>query len=201
MRRPLRASSIGGAGFTALELLLAAAIVITIVGISLPATADALDHIRAGMAARYLESRIMQARVEAIRRAGAVALRFEPVASDYAFSEYRDGNGNGVRAADIASGLDRAVAAPVRLRDQFPGIGFGLLAGVPDLDGTRATAAGDGVRVGTSRLLTLGPDGTATSGTLYLHGRRSQYAIRVLGATARTRLLRYDPGRQQWIRQ
>ncbi len=32
-----------------------------------------------------------------------------------------------------------------------------------------------------SRILTLSPDGTATPGTLYVHGSRSQYAVRVLG--------------------
>jgi hypothetical protein len=59
--------------------------------------------------------------------------------------------------------------------------------------------ASDGVRIGTSRILTLGPDGTATSGTLYLHGRRAQFAVRILGATGRTRLLRFDPGGRRWV--
>lgn len=62
-----------------------------------------------------------------------------------------------------------------------------------------ASAAGDGVRIGTSRMLTLGPDGTATSGTLYVQGRKGQYAIRVLGATGRTRVLRFDAGARQWV--
>ena len=70
---------------------------------------------------------------------------------------------------------------------------------VPDIDGARITADSDGIRVGSSRILTLGPDGTATSGTLYLHGRRGQYAVRVLGATGRTRVLRFDTGTGRWM--
>ena len=48
--------------------------------------------------------------------------------------------------------------------------------------------------IGPAKILTMSPDGTATSGTLYLRGARSQYAVRVLGATGRTRVLKYDRG-------
>jgi hypothetical protein len=48
-------------------------------------------------------------------------------------------------------------------------------------------------------MLSLGPDGTASSGSVYLHGRRLQYAVRVLGATGRTRVLRFDRGTGRWI--
>ena len=57
----------------------------------------------------------------------------------------------------------------------------------------------DGVRIGTAKILTMSADGTATSGTLYLQGRRAQDAVRVLGATGRTRVLKYDTGRRTWI--
>jgi hypothetical protein len=187
------------AGFTAVELLLVTAVAVTVLAISIPATADALDEVRTGMAARYLEARIMDARMHAIRRSTRVALRFEPAGGDYRFAEYLDGNGNGVRAADIAAGVDPELAPRRYLRDHFAGVSFGLIANVPDVDGTRSATAGDGVRIGASRILTLGPDGTASSGTLYVHGRRGQYAVRVLGATGRTRLLRFDRGVRQWM--
>src|SRR5215204_6649149 len=141
----------------------------------------------------------MNARMLAVKRSASVALRFEADRGGYAVAEYLDGNGNGVRSAEIAAGIDTQLA-PAQLRhDQFPSIVFGLLAGIPDMDGARSTAEGDGVRIGSSRILTLGPDGTATSGTLYLHGRRGQYAVRVLGATGRTRVLRFETGTGQWL--
>jgi prepilin-type N-terminal cleavage/methylation domain-containing protein len=186
-------------GLTLLEVVLTLAIVATISGIALPLTATALDEVRTAMGARYLEARIFSARMQAIRRSARVALRFVPEADDFRFAEYADGNGNGVRTAEIAAGLDVEIAPGRLLRDSFSGVKFGLQGSVPDVDGVRTAERSDGVRVGSARILSLGPDGTATSGTLYLHGRRSQYAVRVLGATGRTRLLRFDPGSGQWI--
>jgi prepilin-type N-terminal cleavage/methylation domain-containing protein len=186
-------------GFTLLEVLLAGAIVATVLSMSVPLTTSALDEMRTSMAARYLEGRIMNARMLAVKRSASVALRFEAVGRGYAIAEYADGNGNGVRSTEIAAGIDPPLAPRQLLHEQFPTVVFGLRANVPDVDGTRSTADSDGVRVGSSRILTLGPDGTATSGTLYLHGRRGQFAVRVLGATGRTRVLRFDTGTRRWI--
>jgi len=186
-------------GFTLVELMLTAAIVATILSMSVPMTTTALDEMRTSMAARYLEGRIMNARMLAVKRSTNVALRFEAVGPGYAFAEYVDGNGNGVRSAEIAAGIDMQLSPRQSLHEQFPAVVFGLRANVPDIDGARITADSDGIRVGSSRILTLGPDGTATSGTLYLHGRRGQYAVRVLGATGRTRVLRFDTGTGRWL--
>jgi prepilin-type N-terminal cleavage/methylation domain-containing protein len=185
-------------GFTLLEVLLVTSIIATLAMVSVPVTAGALDEIRTAMAARYLEGRILNARATAVKRSTRVALRFEAVDGDYRFGEFADGNSNGVRTSEIAAGLDPEIAPPRRLSDHFPGIVFGVQPGVKDVDGAPLTA-GDGLRIGASRLLTLGPDGTATSGTLYVHGRRGQYAVRILGATGRTRVLRFDRSRGQWI--
>ena len=60
-----------------------------------------------------------------------------------------------------------------------------ILDGVPDADGQPANGS-EGVRIGLSKVLAMNPDGTSSSGTLYMHGReRSQYAVRVFGATGR----------------
>jgi prepilin-type N-terminal cleavage/methylation domain-containing protein len=195
----VQTAAAGSQGYTLIELLLAAAVAATVLSMSVPLTTTAVDEIRSSMAARYLEGRIMNARMLAVKRSANVALRFEAVRGGYAFAEYLDGNNNGVRSAEIAAGIDTQLAPGQFLHEQFPGVVFGLRASIPDMDGARSTAEGDGVRVGSSRILTLGPDGTATSGTLYLHGRRGQYAVRVLGATGRTRVLRFDPGTGQWL--
>jgi hypothetical protein len=151
------------------------------------------------MAARYLAGRIVAARLDALQRSTRIGLRFEPWAGDYTFATYADGNRNGVRTTDIADGTDPQLASRERLGDRFSSVRFGLTAGVPDLDGTLAGYDADGVRIGIPRILTLAPDGTATSGTLYIRGTRRQYAIRVLGATARTRLFQYHTGAREWI--
>jgi prepilin-type N-terminal cleavage/methylation domain-containing protein len=186
-------------GFTAIELLFALAVATTIVAMAIPLTTSSVDEIRTAMAARYLAGQIVTARLNALRRSTCVALRFEPAGADYAFGAYADGNRNGVRTADIASGIDPPLVPRERLGDRFAEVRFGLAAGVPDLDGTEENEEGDGVRVGSARILTLSPDGTATSGTVYIRGRRSQYAVRILGATARTRVFQYHRGTREWI--
>jgi prepilin-type N-terminal cleavage/methylation domain-containing protein len=184
-------------GFSLLEVLLVTSIVATLAAVSIPVTAGALEELRTSMAARYLEGRIMNARATAVRRSTRIGLRFEPVGNDWRIGEYADGNGNGVRVTDIASGLDPEVAQAEFIGSLFPGVGFGLHSGVPDVDGSRSSGP-DGLRIGSSGILTLGPDGTATSGTLYVQGRRGQYAVRILGITGRTRVLRFHPGTGQW---
>ena len=131
-----------------------------------------------------------------VKRSTAVALRFEPFEPDYIYTAYVDGNGNGIRTIDIERGVDWRLTASERLGDNFPGVRFGLADGVPDLDGV---ANPEGVRIGSARILTMSANGTATSGTLYVKGKGRQFAVRVLGATGRTRVLRYDTGVQRWI--
>jgi prepilin-type N-terminal cleavage/methylation domain-containing protein len=185
-------------GFTLIELLVAVALLMMLASFALPLGSEAIDELRTASAARYLAGRIAASRMDAIRRSRAVALRFQPAAPDYQFAAFVDGNGNGVRSADITAGIDRAVGVPRQLGTDFANVRFGLEIGRPDVDGVR-NASADGVRIGTSRILTVNPDGTATSGTLYVLGRRAQYAVRVLGATGRTRVLKYDTGARAWI--
>jgi len=80
------------------------------------------------------------------------------------------------------------VAPPVRVADVFPHV-------VVSLSDPSETQAPE-----TSALLSFTPVGTASSRTLYVRGRDgSQYAVRVLGATGRTRVLRYAPATRTWI--
>lgn len=189
---------IGNAGYTLVELLLVTSLVATLAGIAVPLSSQTIDALRASAAARHVAGRVATIRLDAVRRAAMLALRFERQADgDYTFLTVLDGNGNGVRAADVTRGLDLQLTAPERLRHKFPGARFGLLPGIPDLDG--AASSSDGVRIGSSAFLSTAPNGSATGGTLYIHGRRSQYAIRILGATGRVRLFVYDRGARRWM--
>ena len=185
-------------GFTLIELLVSVAFTTVLVGMALPIGADAIDDLHTASAARFLAARIAANRMDAISRSRAIGVRFQPSTPDYQFAAFADGNGNGVRTAEITAGIDAPVGKSRQLSDDFPRVRFGLAIGTPDVDGVRNTSA-DGVRIGTPRILTVSPDGTATSGTLYVQGRRAQYAVRVLGATGRTRVLKYDAGARAWI--
>src|SRR5262245_55491451 len=175
-------------GLTLLEVLLALATVITLTGMAIPLASNTLDELRTAAAARYVEARIQSARMAAVTRSTAIGLQFEQTSEDYTFAEYSDGNGNGIRATEIRQGIDRPLRPSERLGDRFAGVRFELMEGAPDADGDTSNGA-DGVRIGAARIMTMSSDGTATSGTLYIRGRRGQYAVRVLGVTGRTRML------------
>jgi prepilin-type N-terminal cleavage/methylation domain-containing protein len=186
-------------GFSLIELLFAVAIAGTVTAMAVPQGLRAVDDFRTRAAARYLARRALEARFAAIAHATVTGLRFEPASADYRVSPVADGNGNGLRTAEIQRGVDRTLSEPERLDAHFAGVAFGILAGVPDADGQPANGS-DGVRLGASKLLSMNPDGTSSSGTLYLHGReRSQYAVRVLGVTGRVRTLKYDFAKGRWI--
>jgi len=180
------------------ELLLTVAIVGTLSATAVPQGLCAIDEFRTRSAARYLAQRAIDARFAAIKRSAVTGLRFEAASPDYRVTPIVDGNGNGLRTSDIQRGIDRPIGEPECLDAHFAGVAFGILSGVPDADGQPAGGS-DGVRFGASKLLSMNPDGTASSGTLYLHGRgRTQYAVRVLGTTGRVRVLKFDFVKGRW---
>ena len=184
------------AGSTLTELMLVFGFIGAVAGISVPAVSSTVEEIRAAAAARHVAARIADLRIEAVRRSSTVGFRFEPRGDDYAFTRFLDTNGNGLRAADVTSGFDLALGRTERLSEHFTGTGIGLLPGFPDLDG--GTGNPDGLRIGASSFLSMSSNGSCTGGTLYIHGRRSQFAVRVLGATGRVRLFRYDTASRRW---
>jgi hypothetical protein len=156
------------------------------------------DILRAAGAARHLAGRVQWTRAESVKRGTHVALQFLPDGSDYRYGVFADGNRNGVRAADISRGIDPQVAPWERLADHFAGVSFGIVPGVTDVE-SGGLVSGSPLRLGGSSLLSFGPSGGASSGTIYLRGRREQqFAVRVLGATGRSRLLRFDFTTKRW---
>jgi type II secretory pathway pseudopilin PulG len=188
------------AAYSMLELLVCLSLVLIASGAGAPALLAARDGIRADGAADFLVSQLHGARMEALKRRAHVAVRFEADGDDFLLAWYLDGNGNGVRATDIASGTDVLLRPREPLRDHFAGVRFGFEDGVPDMDGTAALDNRDPIRVGRSRMLSFSPTGTSSTGTVYLHGRgRRQLAVRVLGATGRIRTLGFDFGTRTWL--
>jgi hypothetical protein len=126
-----------------------------------------------------------------VSRSTAVALYFEAGRRGTTFSIVEDGNGDGVRTADIVLRIDPVIEAPTLLSDLFPGASIGIAPGAPVTDAVALS--------GTS-LLSLSPHGTATSGSVYIVGRdRTQWVVRVLGVTARARVLRFERATGAWV--
>ena len=185
--------------YSLVELLVVLALVLLLCGAGMPTLLAARDDVRADGAASFLASELRGARMEALRRNAQVAVRFEVDGDDYLLAFYVDGNGNGVRSADIASGIDALLRPRERLGRQFPGVGFGFEDDVPDLDGVEWTETASPIRFGSSRMVSFSPTGTSSSGTVYLRGRgHRQLAVRVLGGTGRIRSWLFNFRTRQW---
>ena len=130
------------------------------------------------------------ARAQAVMRSSYVAIRFEEQPSGIGFRTYIDGNGNGVRTLDIEGNVDRPLDTLTYLSDQFPGVAIAV----------GGTAGTDPVRLGSTNILSFTPLGTATAGSVFVRGRdRSQYVVRILGTTGRTRVQRYIEHLGTWV--
>ncbi len=187
-------------GYSVLELLVCISLATLTIAAGTPTVLATREAVLADGAADYVARALHAARMEALKRRASVAIRFEADGADVVMATYVDGNGNGVRAADISSGDDPLVRPRWRLRDQFAAVGFGFEAGVPDVDGGDTSSNPDPIRAGRSRMLSFSPTGTSSSGTVYLHGRGAhQLAVRVLGGTGRIRSYDFDFGSWKWV--
>ena len=206
MARPLHGSQVArrphasSRGTSLLEMMFTVGVLATLTALAVPNVTRGRDLLAVEGAARYIGSRIRLARGEAARRGAAVGLVFDRVGAVYRESMVLDGNDNGIRRADIRRGLDPPLDEEETLSARFPGVRFGLSGGVPPIGSNRPADEGsDPIRLGAGDVLTMTPIGTGTSGTLYLRSRAgAQYAVRVLGATGRVRVLSYEPSTGAW---
>ena len=186
-------------GLTLVDSLAGVAVVAILAGMAVPFLIAARERSQVSAAAAYLSAQAMLARSRAVKYGAAVGLRFEADAGAYRFASYVDGDGDGIRGSDVSRGIDRRVGPARKLGDVYPSVSFGLLASVPAIGSSRpAGAQADPIRFGRGDTLTFSPLGTATSGTLYLRGTNEQYAVRVLGATGRVRVLHFDAAAGAW---
>src|SRR5437899_284034 len=123
-----------GAGYSLLELVFAAGLVVTVSGMAAPQLLSGLDDHRTAGAARYISARMQRARMDAVMRSVEVAIQFTQTGSGYTYAAYRDGNRNGVRTRDIQTGADPPVGWAERVRDHSSAVGLCVRAGLPAVD-------------------------------------------------------------------
>jgi type II secretory pathway pseudopilin PulG len=193
--RSRRPSSAGG--FTTTELVVVLAIAAVVLGITVPTIANVKDASRVRHAAGYVASRFRAARQQAVAEERAVAVVFDQSAAGWSFRICADGNGNGVRRAEIDSQVDVCLEGPFVFSALFPGVAVAADGSIAGPEGSPASS--DPVRFGTSDMASFSPLGSCTAGSLYLQSAQgAQYAIRVSGVLGRTRVLRYDRASQSW---
>ena len=187
-------------GFTLLELLTVIAIVGMIAATAVPSWMTLRRRAAVRSAAGEIRTIFHETRARAIAQANHSGLRFTRNGSQWQFAVYDDGDADGVRNDDIASRVDRCVTPPRHLFNQPQLVSIGLLPQeIRDPDGDRLRPTDTPIQFGRSAICSFSPMGSSTSGTIYLtDDGGSLYAVRVYGATAKIRLLRYEPALRRW---
>lgn len=162
-----------------------------------PLAGTVIDRGRTRQAAGFVATRFHQARIRAIYQTRVVGLVFDQHAGRWLFRLCEDGNGNGLRRAEVADGRDPCPEGPYDLEAMYPGTTIELDPNLPDPSGVSGSS--DGLRFGRSDIVSFSPAGTCTSGSLYLRSRDgAQYAVRLHGVLGRSRVLRFDEGTGTW---
>ena len=173
-----------------LEIVVAMTILAVVAGMALPRGWGLVREYRLRGAAYYFRGLIREVRTQAAAKSRYTGIVFDEVDGEPELSLHIDGNDNGIRRADVRSGVDPRIRGPWRLSDQFPGVHYGS----PSSNGVPSFPP---LRIGRGRILSFSPIGTSTSGTLFLSNEQGfLYAVIVLGTSGRVRLARYRRG--QW---
>ena len=194
-----------GSGVTLAEALVVAALAaLLLAGAAAAARRQvAVEEVPATASALVSEIRVIRARAIATGVTQGMVLRHSS-ASAWQVSLVEDGDGDGVRADDLARGIDRVRVGPEDFATRYGGAWPGFHPSLSELSspppGLQPLGAlEDPVRFGRSDTIACNPRGVLTSGTLYLtDGTARQGAVVVYGTTARLRTWNYDLALRRW---
>lgn len=185
------------AGATLLEMVLVLAVIVLVTCLASPVTASFLDAEKARQAAGFVATRFRHARQHAVAGAASVGIVFDTAGGRTTFRMCVDGNGNGIRRAEIETGQDDCRDGPHDIAVMFQGVRIAVDPSLRDPDGE--TGSADAVRFGRSEIASFSSAGTCTAGSLFLRTAGGiQFVVRVAGVTGRTRILRYEPATRTW---
>ncbi|MEM7481179.1 MAG: GspH/FimT family pseudopilin [Acidobacteriota bacterium] len=189
-------------GFNLVEMVVALAVLSFLASISVPPLMRAAAESRIRLAAAEVAHTFHQARAWAVRYGANVGVRFLPGEDFVTWEMFYDGDGDGVRRDDIASGIDPRVLGK-RLSRFGPAARFGFPPGAPARDpgrpSRRLDRLDDPIRFNRSDIASFDPLGSATPGSVYLtDGKFRLAAVRVAGASGRIRVLLWDPAKDAW---
>ena len=187
-------------GVALVDIVAALALMVVLTAMAAPVVGGTLDREHTIVGAQHLAGQLQRARMEALKRSAAVAVRLELVGERAAARLYVDGNGNGVLQRDIDRGTDPPLAGVEWLDAHAKDVSLRVNQPVTAAGGSGSLEPGsDPLRIGRTALVTFSPLGSSSSGTLYVAGSRGpQMAIRIYGASGRVRVLMFDAQARQW---
>jgi prepilin-type N-terminal cleavage/methylation domain-containing protein len=190
-------------GFTLAELMAALAIAAILLLITLPTIASMRIEGRVAAGARELAMTFHALRWQSVAKNRNHGLLFDRSENGWIWFLVQDGNGNGLRTAELRTGVDITLSGPhsIEESDGLVKLGFPATGRLPAIPPRRGAIAelDDPVKFGRSNLVSFSPLGSSSSGTLYLtDGRHKLYAVVLFGPTARVRVWRYDLREGVW---
>lgn len=187
------------AGVSLFELLLALTAIAWMLVMATPGVMRLRQEVSLRSAVHEASVAFYLARSYAVSKNRNVGLKFRKNGDRYEWALYADGNGNGVRTAEIASGVDRylGLSYPWTRNDVLPGIMTGTR--VPDPSGGYLDRIDDPIRFNSSDICSFSAMGECTPGSVYLWDAHDGMAVlRVFGGTAKLRCLYYRRGERGW---
>ncbi|MCL4810990.1 MAG: hypothetical protein KJ061_00830 [Vicinamibacteraceae bacterium] len=183
---------------TSAELLVVSALAATLLAMAMPRADEAASTLGGELAARRVAAEFEAARRHAESSGRRTAVVFDPPPlTGWALVE--DGDDDGVTQADIASGTDVVVRPRQVVGTDHDGLDLAVRFDAVKPESFDPLPAGsDPVQVGPSRILHFSPEGTGTSGTVYIGSDSGLWAVRVFGSTGRTRLLGFRSRPRTW---
>jgi prepilin-type N-terminal cleavage/methylation domain-containing protein len=187
-------------GHSLLELLVALVILGIMIGVAVPAFGTYRRRNSVVAAARELEGTLRLVRARAIARSAHAGIKFTGTGNAWSFAIYDDGDNDGIRNDDIRKGIDPIAGRPAPLMPQLHVARIGLLPYViKDPDGDPLPPGNPPVAFNNSTICSFSPIGAGTPGSIYVTDDIGDlYCIRVLGASGRVRVLRYDAQKRKW---
>jgi len=188
-------------GVSLVGLCLAMTVAVALIVAAAPTMASLSAAVAVRSAAYEAATALYRARAYAIARNVHVGVKFRRNGNRYEWALYRDGNGNGVRTAEIARGVDKPlpVYVPWARRDVLPSILADCRVPDPGNPGSALDHPEDPIRFGASDICSFSPAGESSPGSIYLSdGRNRMAVVRVLGRTAKIRVLYWRRGDTAW---
>jgi hypothetical protein len=189
------------AGLSIFELLLGMTTLAGMLAIATPGVMRLREEVSLRSAVHEASVAFYLARSYAISKNRNVGLKFRRNGDRYEWALYADGNGNGVRTAEIASGVDRflGLTYPWTRNDVMPGIMTGTRVPDPGSPGHYLDHPEDPIRFNASDICSFTAMGESTPGSVYLwNGHGGMAVLRVFGQTAKVRSLYYRRGEREW---
>ena len=191
------------AGLTTVELVLTMTLVGMISATLLPVASRVRSAALTAAGARQMAVTLHALRWRSVALGRSHGLLFDREGAGWIWYAVADGNGNGLRTSEVLDGRDPTLSGPHKLEQAVSGVTLGFpvprpiprvppgLGPIQNLD--------DPIQIGNTNLLSFGPLGTASSGTLYITDRVDRlYAVVLFGKTARITVWRYDTKSGQW---